>query len=756
MPSQTNFAFSRTLPAAAADEVLVQWLQSSGDPNLISGPVKSTGGVDARTGTSEAIALAARGKLVTFNNASAVAASLPNAPTMNGVWWCAVKNIGAGLLTLTPTTSTIDSGLTKTVATGTGLLIFSDGTNYFTVPMGAGGGSASPLTTKGDLYVHNATIDTRLAVGVNGQFLTPDSTAATGLAYSDMPERATLTVPSLLTAGKIVGAFVATYAITFGANFAGSRGAILTVAGGANPTSTATFNVFKNGSIVGTMVISTSGVFTFATSGGVAVTYNAGDSFVIVAPGSADPTLAGFTFTFYGTKGLVAQNSIINPAITWQGAYVGATAYSTFNLVRYKGGVYLSIQPTTGNAPTLRSNDAYWNFIMGDGWFNRGAYVNATAYEENDVVANGGSTYLCILATSGNAPPNATYWQVIAQAGSVVGSDVQNQSFVYCVDTGAANAIAVAPSPAFSGYVAGQSLEVKVFANSTTATTINVSSLGTKAVVNADGSALVSGALKAGGVYRMTYNGAAFQLVGAGGGNTTASYILGGSSNAADLTNKIVFPALGVHPDIPPTSANAMDDEFTAGVLDAKWTTRSLVAGQSITSGVGGNFLKLVSPGSIQNRMLGITQPAPAGNWRVRTGRMCLEAPAMDYPGLGMIAYRSGSDKWLMMLVMPHSSHAFNWSICIKLSSSFVYSSEVGLYPFPSQSFYMEMEYDGTNLIWRHSQSGVVFAQCYSEAVATFLGGAPTDIGIGAHPYCNSNSANWGGTWTTDWFRRMA
>ena len=53
---------------------------------------------------------------------------------------------------------------------------------------GGGGGSSDyvdPLTTKGDLVARNATATTRLPVGTNGQVLTADSAAATGVKWAN-------------------------------------------------------------------------------------------------------------------------------------------------------------------------------------------------------------------------------------------------------------------------------------------------------------------------------------------------------------------------------------------------------------------------------------------------------------------------------------------------------------------------------------------------------------------------------------------
>lgn len=48
----------------------------------------------------------------------------------------------------------------------------------------------------------------------------------------------------------------------------------------------------------------------------------------------------------------------------------------------------------------------------------QGAYNGATAYVADDVVSYNGSSYICILASTGNLPTNTTYWNQMSQAGT--------------------------------------------------------------------------------------------------------------------------------------------------------------------------------------------------------------------------------------------------------------------------------------------------------------------------------------------------
>jgi hypothetical protein len=128
------------------------------------------GGVNAQTGNYTAVA-GDSGKLISFNSGSAVALLLPSSPP-SATWWIAVQDIGAGVLTVNRNSLDIDGAASNvTVNQNQGLLIFTDGTNYFTMRgLGSGGGSGtvtsvaltvpswltvsgSPITTSGTLAI---------------------------------------------------------------------------------------------------------------------------------------------------------------------------------------------------------------------------------------------------------------------------------------------------------------------------------------------------------------------------------------------------------------------------------------------------------------------------------------------------------------------------------------------------------------------------------------------------------------------------
>jgi hypothetical protein len=142
-----------TAGAAMSDTDLIYCLQSSGttDRKCTGAQLKTyavTSAVRATTSTSEALANSDQGKLVTFSNGSAVACTIAQAGSGGNFaagWAVSLKNLGAGTVTCTPTTSTVDGAASFTLTTGQGLDLYSDGTNYFTQPGAAR--NASDLST---------------------------------------------------------------------------------------------------------------------------------------------------------------------------------------------------------------------------------------------------------------------------------------------------------------------------------------------------------------------------------------------------------------------------------------------------------------------------------------------------------------------------------------------------------------------------------------------------------------------------------
>ena len=55
----------------------------------------------------------------------------------------------------------------------------------------------------------------------------------------------------------------------------------------------------------------------------------------------------------------------------------------------------------------------------------KGAYAGGTAYVVDDIVTSGDETFICILASTGNATSNATYWTKLAAKGATGNTGAQ-------------------------------------------------------------------------------------------------------------------------------------------------------------------------------------------------------------------------------------------------------------------------------------------------------------------------------------------
>ena len=116
--------------------------------------------------------------------------------------WITVNNnmvtpvVTAGIaddaITLAKMASGTDGNLITYDASGNPAYVATGNANQVLTSNGAGAAptfqaaaEASPLTTKGDVYVHTGSANARLGVGADGKALKADSSTATGLAWGD-------------------------------------------------------------------------------------------------------------------------------------------------------------------------------------------------------------------------------------------------------------------------------------------------------------------------------------------------------------------------------------------------------------------------------------------------------------------------------------------------------------------------------------------------------------------------------------------
>jgi hypothetical protein len=302
--------------------------------------------INPQTGTTYTYTQSDFNKLVTFDNASAISATLPQAGSggnFGSGWWTESENLGAGTVTITPTTSTIDGASTITLTTNQGVQIVSDGVNYFT-QRGMGGGGGSAAGSSGDIQFSDG----------SGGFLA--AMAPDVLHYDSSHSQLTMVSNSpgfiMLLLTMAAGATAAPVSVTDSSN---------------NPV----FQVLPAGDLMihgipytfpsslpgSTSVLqcSSSGVITFATptvdpdffGSKSGLTNHSATSFVEIAVPAADFCGGLLTYTLYATDGTDRQS------ISGMVKFTATATGTTVNDPQYTSDLQTSASVTIGKLTSL-------------------------------------------------------------------------------------------------------------------------------------------------------------------------------------------------------------------------------------------------------------------------------------------------------------------------------------------------------------------------------------------------------------------
>lgn len=205
-------------------------------------------------------------------------------------------------------------------------------------------------------------------------------------------------------------------------------------------------------------------------------------------------------------------------------------------------------------------------------------------------------------------------------------------------------------------------------------------------------------------------------------------------------------------PDLPPAAADALDDEFDdsetlPGGGIALWAWRNQ---GSASASISKSRCILLAPAVAGDNVRCLEQTAPANPW-IFTCKFTPEF--MGYPTngmVGMFVLETATGKLVFLgLIFTGSTP----SICVvNFTTVTAFSSVVTSAVRDIGSWYVQIEDNGTNLIYRFSKDGVVFTQLYSANRTVFLGGSADRIGICATSEQNVHPI----TGSFDWFRRDA
>jgi hypothetical protein len=253
-----------------------------------------------------------------------------------------------------------------------------------------------------------------------------------------------------------------------------------------------------------------------------------------------------------------------------------------------------------------------------------------------------GSNRITGLGSAVDATDAATFAQVQSTAAKLIGS------------VSGADTITGALTPAITAYAAGQMFYFVAAGTNTGAVTLNINSLGAKAVTRDGSTALAAGDINSGEVVVVVYDGTRFQMVNAANsfGNTTINGTLTVTGNTTLSANVSVASALAVGGVATFTGLTASKPVFTdasknltssgtlgvdqGGTGQTTYTNGQLLIGNTtgntltkatltagsgitVTNGTGSITIENTSRVPVMSIVTGTTQSAAAGTHYILT-----------------------------------------------------------------------------------------------------------------------------------------
>lgn len=193
----------------------------------------------------------------------------------------------------------------------------------------------------------------------------------------------------------------------------------------------------------------------------------------------------------------------------------------------------------------------------------------------------------------------------------------------------------------------------------------------------------------------------------------------------AGMSAEIVIPGWAASLDLKPASANAKDDEFSAGSLDGKWSW--LNQGTS-TIGFSTSSHALITPQASSWR--GITQAVPAGNWSARARVECANGLLQTNDAYAGIWVHGSTDGTGDVITIGHDSATAN-QFRVEQISSYAYSgTRVNAAAAGGTVGYVRVDWNGSQLQAYVAGPGAVAWSKYGSPWTP--GSTPAKIGIAA------------------------